>query len=201
MEGLFEPTPITLNGAVVRLEPLSLKHAVDLYSVGRDEELWQHMPRSAFCDLSDAQEWIASAEEERLAGRALPFATILCATGRAVGSTRFLDIRKPDRALEIGWTWLGRECLRSAVNTECKWLLMSHAFETLGAVRVQLKTDARNLRSQAAIERLGAVKEGILRKSYRVQHDFHRDSVYYSVLDTEWPAVRERLKGFLARAD
>lgn len=197
----FVPEPVTLTGKVIRLEPLGRKHAVDLFNAGRDEELWQHMPRAAFADLDDAEEWIALAEEERFAGRGLPFATVRIDTGRAVGSTRFMDIRTRDRALEIGWTWLGREMLRTAVNTECKFLLLTHAFEALGAVRVQLKTDARNLRSQAAIERIGAVKEGVLRKSYLVQHGFHRDSVYYSVLDTEWPSVKARLEKLLAPRD
>ncbi len=197
----LEPAPVTLEGSVVRLEPLEPRHATDLFAVGRDEELWAYMPRPGFASLDDTKEWIDAALDDLRAGTALPFATVLRETGRAVGSTRFLDIRPRDRALEIGWTWLAREVLRSAVNTECKWLLMRHAFDDLGAVRVQLKTDGRNERSQRAIERLGAVREGVLRKSYLVQHGFHRDSVYYSVLDTEWPDVRERLEGLLAPRD
>ena len=195
----FEPRPVTLEGDVVRLEPLAHHHAPELFAAGRDEELWQYMPRAAFASLDDTEAWIEEALAAQERGESIPFATVLKQTGHAVGSTRYLDIRPRDRALEIGWTWLGREWLRSAVNSECKWLLMTHAFETLGAVRVQLKTDDRNVRSQTAIERLGAVREGVLRKSYLVQHGFHRDSVYFSVLDTEWPDVKARLEGFLRR--
>ncbi|MGE0555287.1 MAG: GNAT family N-acetyltransferase, partial [Gemmatimonadales bacterium] len=115
------------------------------------------------------------------------------------GSTRFLEIRRPDRALEIGWTWLGEASHRTAVNTETKYLLLRHAFEDLGARRVQLKTDGRNERAQRAIERLGAKKEGVLRL-HRLMWDGHvRDSVYYSVIADEWPEVKARLKGFLGR--
>ena len=147
MESLREVTPVTLEGSVVRLEPLDHHHAPDLFAAGRDEELWAYMPRAGFASLDDAEAWIESAQADLRAGHALPFATVLRETGRAVGSTRFLDIRPRDRALEIGWTWLAREVLRSPVNTECKWLLMRHAFEDLGAARVQLKTDGRNERS------------------------------------------------------
>ncbi len=201
METRFEPTPITLTASHIRLEPLEERHAPDLFAVGRDEDLWQHMPRPAFASLDDVEAWIDQATSEREEGLGLPFATVLQETGRAIGSTRYLDIRVRDRALEIGWTWLAREQMRTAANTECKLLLLQHAFEGLGAVRVQLKTDGRNLRSQAAIERIGAVKEGVLRKSYRVQHGFYRDSVYYSILDTEWPDVRKRLEERLTPSD
>jgi len=195
----FRPRPVTLRSALVTLAPLSPEHAGPLFEVGQDAELWQHMPSAAFSRPEQAEAWVALALGEQAAGRALPFVTIEAASGRVVGSTRFLDLRLADRALEIGYTWLGRAWLRSAVNTECKWLLLRHAFETLGAVRVQLKTDARNLRSQAAIERLGARREGVLRKHMLVQHGVHRDSVYYSIVDDEWQQVRARLQALRAR--
>ena len=124
----------------------------------------------------------------------LPFAIVETDKGRAVGSTRFLNIRPEHRGLEIGWTWIGREWQRTSVNTETKFLLLRHAFERLGCIRVELKTDARNERSQQAIERIGAKREGILRSHMLVQEGFRRDSVYFSVLDEEWPAVKEGLE-------
>lgn len=125
--------------------------------------------------------------------RELPFAILDRASGRAAGSTRYLEIRPEHRGLEIGWTWLGRAYRRTAVNTECKYLLLRHAFEVMGAVRVQLKTDARNLASQRAIERIGGVREGVLRRHMVLADGFVRDSVMFSVTDTEWPGARERL--------
>jgi RimJ/RimL family protein N-acetyltransferase len=119
------------------------------------------------------------------------------ATGAAIGSTRYLDIRPKDRQLEIGSTFLGRGYWRTPANTEAKYLLLRHAFESLGCVRVALKTDGRNTRSQAAIERLGAVREGVLRKHMNVR-GFQRDTVYFSILETEWPAVKARLEARLA---
>jgi RimJ/RimL family protein N-acetyltransferase len=148
-------------------------------------------------DTYHAKEWIEQACEESAAGRQIPFAIIHLASGRAVGSTRYLDIRREDRGIEIGWTWLGKAYQRTAMNTECKWLLLRHAFETLAAHRVQLKTDLRNLASQRAIERLGAVREGVLRRHMLLPDGHLRDSVYYSILDTEWPAVKERLLRWL----
>ena len=116
---------------------------------------------------------------------------------RAIGMTAYLDIHPKDRWLEIGGTWLTPEVQRTAINTECKYLLLRHAFETLGCVRVQLKTDARNLRSQRAIERVGAVKEGVLRKQMLTRGGFQRDTVVYSIIDSEWQKVKARLEGFL----
>lgn len=124
-------------------------------------------------------------------------ATIDRAKDRAVGSTRYLEIRPADRGIEIGSTWLGAESQRTAINTEAKYLLLRHAFETLGALRVQLKTDRRNEKSQKAIERLGAVREGILRKQVVTWNGYVRDSVYFSITDDEWPSVRARLEGWL----
>jgi len=113
------------------------------------------------------------------------------------GATRYMNIMPNDRGLEIGGTWYGPEFQRTVVNTECKYLLLSHAFETLGCIRVQLKTDLRNQRSQKAIERIGAVKEGVLRNHMILPNGHYRHSVYYSILDTEWPEVKRRIEGMI----
>ena len=183
----------------VRLEPLARRHAADLYEVGRDETIWRYMPRPPLKSLEDTQGWIDEALAVSAGGTQIPFAIIERASNRAVGSTRYLDIRRDDRGLEIGWTWVGTQFQRTAVNTECKYLLLTHAFEDQGAVRVQLKTDLRNERSQRAIERLGAIREGVLRRHMVLWDGFVRDSVYYSIIDSEWPEVKQRLERLLQR--
>ncbi len=187
--------PTTLAGNWVRLEPLNQSHAADLYVAGQSPEIWTYLLRDAFTSVEDAREWIADTLRVAATGAEVPFATINLATGRAVGSTRYMDISRPDRRLEIGWTWLAQDLWRTPVNTECKYLLMRHAFETLGCLRVQLKTDLRNTRSQQAIERLGAVREGVFRKHMIIalKGNYQRSTVVYSVIDAEWPAVKERL--------
>lgn len=196
----FDPRPVTLEGRHVRLEPLLLRHAKDLFDVGKDETIWPYMSRPALTSVEDTQAWIDQTLVIAAGGAQIPFAIIERRSGMAIGSTRYMDIRRNDRGLEIGWTWIGTAFQRSAVNTECKYLMLRHAFENLGAVRVQLKTDLRNVRSQRAIERLGAVREGVLRK-HMIQWDgFIRDTVYYSVIEGEWPEVRRRLQSLLERA-
>lgn len=143
--------------------------------------------------------WIAGALAEAAKGTRIPFAIIDQASGRAVGSTSYLDVAPEHRRIEIGWTWLGAPARRTAVNTECKLLLLRHAFETLGCGRVQLKIDGRNLRSQTAIARLGAFREGVLRKHVILPDGFVRDTVMFSITADEWPGVRARLEDFLAR--
>lgn len=195
----FQPRPVILEGTHARVEPLAPEHAPDLLEAGAESEIWRYLPRPEFRDLDDVLGWIAEASEECEAGVTVPLAIIQKATDRAVGSTRLYDFQPAERALEIGWTWLGREARRSAINSEVKLLLLRHAFEELGAGRVQLKTDARNLRSQTAIERLGARREGVIRH-HRLCWDGHvRDTVYFGILASEWPQLRERLEGFLAR--
>jgi N-acetyltransferase len=197
----MDPTPLVLAGSVVRIEPLAERHAPDLLAAADDPNIWTYLPAYQPKSLGDMQAWISAALSGAAAGEQIPFAIVVLANERAVGSTRFLEIRRDDRALEIGWTWLATPVQRSAVNTECKLLLLRHAFEGLGALRVQFKTDRRNLRSQRAIERLGAVKEGTLRK-HRINHDgFVRDSVYYSIVDDEWPEVKARLLQRLAQGE
>ncbi len=199
MSSTFDPVPVTLEGEAVRLEPLDSRHAADLFAAGRDEEIWRYMPRPAFCDAADVASWIAETLQAAANGSEIPFAIVDRASGRAAGSTRFLDIQRAHSSLEIGWTWLAKAHQRTRMNTECKYLLLRHAFEDLGAIRVQLKTDGRNLQSQRAIERLGAVREGTLRKQRRLWDGYVRDTVYFSVLDDEWPLVKQRLEEFLAR--
>jgi len=181
----------TLKGSGVCLEPLAQEHAQGLYNRGRSAADWAFMPRACFIDLADARQWI---DEAREAPDQLPFAIVETLKGKAVGSTRYLNIRPEHRSLEIGWTWLGQEWQRTGINTEVKLLLLSHAFERLGCLRVEFKADARNLRSQQALERIGATREGVLRKHMVVQGDYSRDSVYFSVIDEEWPEVKERLQ-------
>jgi RimJ/RimL family protein N-acetyltransferase len=195
----FDPQPITLTGTTIRLEPLAPKHAPDLLQASAEKSIWSYMPLSGFPDLAAVEDWIRASLEAQRAGADLPFAIVLADNNVAVGSTRFLDIRRAHRGLEIGSTWLAPGVQRTRVNTEAKYLLLKHAFEDLGAVRVQLKTDARNIRSQRAIERIGGVLEGTLRR-HMVMWDGHiRDTVYYSLIDVEWPAAKRRLESMLAR--
>ena len=189
----MNPTPVVLYGDAVKLEPLDSSHAEDLFASGGDPEIWRYLPHPQPGSVVDVRRWIDEAWKLAATGEELPFAIIDPETGRAVGSTRYLEIHRNWRSLEIGWTWLTAAVQRSAVNTETKLMLLKHAFEDHGALRVQFKTDGRNLRAQQSLERLGAVHEGVLRKQ-RINHDgYVRDTVCYSILDQEWPAVKERL--------
>ena len=195
----FDPQPVNLIGKTIRLEPLALNHAPDLLQASAEKSIWSFMPLSGFLDVAGVEEWIRTSLEAQRAGTDLPFAIVLADTNVAVGSTRYLDIRRAHRGLEVGWTWLAPGVQRTRVNSEAKYLLLKHAFEELGAVRVQLKTDSRNIRSQRAIERIGGVLEGSLRR-HMVTWDGHiRDTVYYSILDSEWLAAKRRLEAMLAR--
>lgn len=196
-ESRFRPEPIILEGRHVRLEPLSLNHASDLFEAGHDPETWAYLPEPTPRSVEEMARFIDRALREANDSSQIPFAMVHEGESKAVGSTRYLDIRPKDRALEIGWTWIGPAYRRTVVNTECKFLLLRHAFETLGAVRVQFKTDERNIRSQNALERLGAAREGTLRQCVICWNGFLRSSVYYSVIDKEWPAVKARLESKL----
>ncbi|MFK7975114.1 MAG: GNAT family N-acetyltransferase [Halioglobus sp.] len=187
----FQVAPIVLHGEGIRLEPLSQDHAQGLYNRGRSETDWMYMPRPCFVDLADTRQWIA---EALTAPVQLPFAIVETGKGKVVGSTRYLNIREAHRSLEIGWTWLGSEWQRTGVNTAVKLALMTHAFERLRALRVEFKTDLRNERSQRALERIGATREGVLRSHMITQKNHIRDSVYYSVIDAEWPEVKAHLQ-------
>lgn len=193
----FNPQPIVLSGGRVRLEPLHLSHAPDLFDAGQDPDLWKYLPVPVQTRVEETQAWIKQAIDGQEQGTQIPFAIIDLETGRAIGSTRYLDIQRQDRNLEIGWTWLTPRVHGTRVNPECKRLLMEHAFETLGAVRVQLKCDGRNQRSQRAMEKLGCIREGALRRQRLCWDGHYRDTVYYSVLDHEWPQVKLTLDSMI----
>jgi RimJ/RimL family protein N-acetyltransferase len=195
----MEIHPVTLTGKVVNLEPLSEGHVQDLFQVGLAESIWKYMPYAQPQTAEDMLKWIREMLRRQACGSDLPFAVVLRETQRAIGATRFLDIHRQYRSLEIGGTWYGLDYQRTAVNTESKYLLLAHAFETLGCIRVQFKTDARNLRSQRAIKRLGAVREGLLRDHIVMADGYRRSSVYYSILDREWPGVKLALEEKLSR--
>ena len=189
-------TPVVLEGSRVRLEPLSLLHLGQLCDVGLDEELWK-LTTSLILTPEAMKRYIMAALEEAAKGRALPFATIDKPSGRAVGSTRFGNIDANHRRVEIGWTWIARPWQRTSVNTEAKYLLLSHAFDTLGCIRVEFKTDSTNIRSRAALSRIGAKEEGTMRNHMIVQGGRIRHSVYFSIVDSEWPDVRKDLEAKL----
>lgn len=193
----FDPKPVILAGTHVRLVPLSAEHLNDLFEAGKDPAIWTYMTAPVFGIRKEAQAWLSGALSEMERGLQIAFAITLKPSGRAIGSTRFLNIRRKDRVLEIGWTWIGSKFQRSAVNTECKFLLLQHAFEELGAVRVEFKTDSRNIRSQKALERIGAVREGILRKHMILKNGYIRDTVYYSIIDDEWPGIKSHLQALM----
>ncbi len=190
--------PVLLTGEEVELRPLAMEHAEALWEAGSDPVIWSYMP-SAVQTLAQMEIWISEALKAAASGLEMPFVIWRRSEERFVGSTRFMDISAAHRGLEIGATWHSPGVWRTRVNTECKYLLLRHAFETLGAIRVQLKTDARNERSQRAIERIGGVREGVLRRHRILWDGYIRDSVYYSVIDEEWPAVKARLEEMLAR--
>ncbi len=188
---------ITLSGQRARLEPLRMIHATPLWHAAQAPEIWE-FSQDPIHSLTDAEVFIESALKSERSGDQLPFAIRDLNSGHVVGTTRLADYSAFHRGAEIGWTWLSPDVWKTRINTECKFLLLQHGFETLNLLRICLKTDARNQRSQRAIERLGAQQEGVLR-SHRVCPDgFVRDSVFYSILDREWPSVKRRLEGFLS---
>src|SRR5690242_17837361 len=186
--------PVTLEGTYVRLEPLSLAHLDGLCAVGLEPELWKWIPTQVR-DRGEMQAYVELALDERRRGVSMPFATLLKSNGQVVGSTRYGNVDLKNRRVAIGWTWIGKPWQRSAVNTEAKLLMLRHAFEVLGCLRVELKTDALNEKSRNAILRLGAKQEGIFRKHMLTYSGRMRDTVYFSILDDEWPAVRAGLEG------
>jgi RimJ/RimL family protein N-acetyltransferase len=195
----MEVKPVTLLGKYVRLEPLAEAHIPALAEIGVGQTFWNFMVYGNINSAEDMTKWVQHLRSCADMGTDLPFAVVHLASGRIAGATRYLNIMPKDRGLEIGGTWYGTEYQRTVVNTESKYLLLKHAFETLGCIRVQLKTDLRNERSQQAIERLGAVKEGVLRNHMILPDGRFRHSVFYSILDTEWPDVRKRLEEMLER--
>jgi N-acetyltransferase len=188
--------PVTLEGMHVRLEPLAKAHLKGLAEIGLDEELWRWIP-TAVRTTEEMAAYIATALKEQEQGVSLPFAIVEKALGRAIGSTRYGNIDRTHHRVEIGWTWVAREWQRTAMNTETKYLLLRHAFETLGCMRVELKTDSLNERSRAAILRIGAREEGIFRNHMITASGRIRHTVYFSIIDSEWPAVKARLEAKL----
>ena len=182
-------SPVILNGKYVRLEPMTEDHIPGLAEIGVGQTFWDFMLYGRMDSVEDMRNWVRDILSRAQNGTDLPFVAIHLATGKVAGATRYLNIMPKDRGLEIGGTWYGTEYQRTPVNTECKYLLLTHAFERLGCIRVQLKTDLRNVRSQRAIERIGAKREGILRNHMILPSGQFRDSVFYSILDSEWPEV------------
>lgn len=193
---MLAPAPVTLSGRHVRLEPLRPEHAEPLCAIGIEPALWRYYI-APMRGPEDMQAYVDEALREQAAGRALPFVQLDAASGRIAGSTRFGNIDVHHGRIEIGWTWLAPRWQRSGINTEAKLLLLSHAFETLGCRRVELKADARNAPSRAAMERIGAQYEGTLRRHMRCGDGFQRDSVYYAFIAEEWPARKAALEQLL----
>jgi ribosomal-protein-alanine N-acetyltransferase len=193
----MEIRPLTLTGRYVTLSPLGEEHAEALAACSKPELFVYHFPPPEFtpAGFTALIHWLNSAPGY------LPFAIQENASGRVVGVTCYLDIRPEHRGLEIGFTWVAKPVQRTAVNPDCKYLLLKHAFEVQNALRVQLKTDLRNVQSQRAIEKLGAVREGVLRKHMIRPDGYVRDTVMYSVTNDEWPAVRAGLERRLTSFD
>lgn len=190
--------PIELTGMRAKLVPMREEHIDGLFEVGNYPDIWMYMPWE-MTEHEHMAKWVRKALAAQEKGTELPWVVIDRESDKIVGSTRYLNIVAPHRQLEIGSTWYTPAVQRTRFNTECKYLLLRHAFETLDYVRVQIKTDARNERSQAAIRRLGAQYEGILRKSMILPDGYVRDTVYFSIIPDEWPAVKARLEEFLTR--
>src|SRR6478736_5325598 len=196
----FDPHSVLLEGRAVRLEPMTLAHVPDLLAAARAPEIFKYLLIPPFTGLEGTGNWVKEALAAKAADTEIPYVTVRRSDRRVVGSTRFIDIRRPHRGLEIGWTWITPEAQRTAINTEAKYLMLKQAFEGWGALRVQLKTDANNAKSRAAILRIGATFEGVLRKQLLRAHDgYQRDSAMFSITDTEWPAAKAKLEAMLVR--
>jgi N-acetyltransferase len=189
--------PVTLEGRFVRLEPLTIDHVVALSRVGLEPELWRWVP-TAVTTVDEMRAYVVTALDEKRRSVSVPFVIVDRASDQVIGSTRYANIDRANRRLEIGWTWVTSSHQRTKANTEAKLLLLTHAFETLEMNRVEFKTDALNERSRTAIARLGAVEEGTFRRHMVIAASGRvRDSVYFSIIDAEWPAIKTRLRGLL----
>jgi RimJ/RimL family protein N-acetyltransferase len=196
---MIAPEPVTLTGRLVELQPFVPEHAAGLFEAAQDDEVWEYIPWPKPRALADMEAFVAESRARMAAGTELPFAIVERVSRKPVGQISYIDIAPADGHIEIG-TWLAREVWRSGINTECKYLMLRHAFDTLGCIRVQMKTDVRNENSQRAIERLGAVREALLRKSQIIRDGYQRSSFVYSILDDEWPSVKANLEAKLAMA-
>jgi RimJ/RimL family protein N-acetyltransferase len=190
--------PVTLEGSIVRLEPLTMEHLPGLTASGLDSEIWRWMP-STIQSPGDMRAYVDKALAARDTGTEMPFVTIERSSGRIVGGTRFMNIEPHHRRLEIGFTWIASAWQRTAVNTEAKLVMLTHAFNVLGALRVEFKTDSLNERSRAALLGIGAKEEGTLRNHMVTDSGRRRHSVYFSVIEEEWPQVRQHLESRLGR--
>jgi RimJ/RimL family protein N-acetyltransferase len=190
--------PVTLEGRHVRIEPLSQSHHAALTKVGLHEELWRWIP-TQLNTPEDMTAYIETARQEQSRGVSLPFALIEKSSGAAMGSTRYANIDRVHHRLEIGWTWVAPPHQRTAVNTETKYLLLRHAFETLRCIRVEFKTDSLNEKSRNALARIGAKEEGLFRNHMITSSGRLRHSVYFSIIDSEWPEVKRQLELKLSR--
>lgn len=193
---MMNPAAVTLEGTHVRLEPLGQRHLDGIMRAGQDDGIWTWLPyRPRTRD--EYERWLDDALAAAAGGHQLPFATIDRASGEVVGSTRLFFVSPADRRIEIGGTWLAPGAQRTPINTEAKYLQLKHCFETLGCVRVELKTDARNENSRRAIARIGAKYEGVMRKHMLTRGAVCRDSAYFAIVDDDWPEVKSRLEGML----
>lgn len=194
--------PITINHQPlsrrhVRLEPITEAHIDGLFAIGQTKDDWAYLPIAGFSSREHTEQWVRQALALRESGQHYPYVLVDPSSGDVMGSSRYMNVRAKDHGLEIGYSWLGQRYQRTAVNTEAKYLLLKNAFEEMGAYRVEFKTDLRNLRSQKAIERIGAQREGVFRRHMIAQGGHVRDSVYYSITDLDWPQVRAALEAKL----
>jgi RimJ/RimL family protein N-acetyltransferase len=190
--------PVILEGEYVRLEPLRGDHLPDILKVGMDESIWK-WTNNIVKREADLERYVRTALADQSHGLALPFVTIERSSGTVVGSTRFGNIDVANQKVEIGWTWINPNWQRTAINTEAKLLMLSHAFEVWGCIRVELKTDSNNERSRNAMLRIGATEEGTLRNHMITESGRLRDSVYFSIIDSEWAAIKKDLIAKLAK--
>jgi RimJ/RimL family protein N-acetyltransferase len=197
---MFNPQPVTLSTDRIQLEPLTLEHCEAFHLAANEEEVWTWTVPNPCKTVDATKKWIETALAHRDTGAQLPFVTIDKASGKVVGSTRFLSISIPDRGIEIGHTFINPKFQRCYVNSHAKFLMLLHAFETLGAIRVEFKTHEKNQKSRNAIGRIGAQFEGILRQNRILPDGKIRNTAIFSILDSEWPEVKQRLLGVLERA-
>ena len=190
---------LILDGNFVCLEPLTPAHESDLFAIARQDEIWEFMVFGPFITRERFHSWQEDLFKWVATGKAIWFTIFRKSDNCIVGMTALMSIKPEQRSVEIGGTWLTPDVWRTAINTESKYLLLRYAFESMNCVRVEIKTDSRNIRSQKAIERLGAVKEAVLRKHMIVRDGYQRDSIVYSIIDDEWQAVKASMKGFLSR--
>ncbi|OAS85364.1 MULTISPECIES: GNAT family N-acetyltransferase [Metabacillus] len=181
-----------LTGEYVRIVPMERSHIQGLYEIGNDKTIWTHLPKT-IQTLNDMESFVEEALDKKEVGIEFPFVILLRENNKIIGTTRFLEISNINKSLEIGWTWLTPSVWGTTINTECKYLLLNYCFETLKTIRVQFKTDEQNIRSQRAIERIGGVKEGVLRNHMIKKDGTFRNSVFYSVIESEWTSIKHKL--------